>query len=341
MPKIGQFQRHQIIILHKEGYSQRAIHQKLGISRGGIQHTIKKFEETGQVDDLERNGRPRKLSKSDEHFLKVTSLRNRKKSSKELTQDLKDASGPSVHPCTTRRSLIRSGLKGRVAAKKPFLRKGNRQKRLVYAKNHKNWTENQWQKVLWSDESKFEIFGSNRRQYVRRRAGERYNSECLQPSVKHGGGSVMVWGCISANGVGDLVKIEGIMNAEKYRQLLIHHAVPSGKRLIGNGFIFQHDNDPKHTSNVVKAYLQKKEEAGTLTVLDWPPQSPDLNIIEAVWDHLDRERNKMQPSSKEELWHVLQEAWRNIPADYLKKLQESLPKRVAAVSTNRGGHTKY
>ena len=48
-----------------------------------------------------------------------------------------------------------------------------------------------------------------------------------------------------------------------------------------------------------------------------PPQSPDLNIIEAVWDHLDRERSKRQPTSKEELWDVLQEAWRTIPEDYL------------------------
>ena len=50
-----------------------------------------------------------------------------------------------------------------------------------------------------------------------------------------------------------------------------------------------------------------------------PPQSPDLNIIEAVWGHLDRERENRQPTSKEELWDVLQEAWRTIPEDSLKK----------------------
>jgi len=50
-----------------------------------------------------------------------------------------------------------------------------------------------------------------------------------------------------------------------------------------------------------------------------PPQSPDLNIIEAEWDHLDRELNKKQPTSIEELWNVLQEAWRIIPEDYLKR----------------------
>ena len=54
-----------------------------------------------------------------------------------------------------------------------------------------------------------------------------------------------------------------------------------------------------------------------------PPQRPDLNIIEAVWDQLDRERNKRQPTSKEELWDVLQEYWRTIPEDHLKQWQEA------------------
>ena len=63
----------------------------------------------------------------------------------------------------------------------------------------------------------------------------------------------------------------------------------------------------------VKSYLERKTVDKTLTVLDWPPQSPDLNIIVAVWDHLDRERNKGQHKSKEELEEVLKEAQYNIP----------------------------
>ena len=77
---------------------------------------------------------------------------------------------------------------------------------------------------------------------------------CLQPTINYGGESVQVWGCISAGGVGDLFNIDGIMNAEKYRQTLIHHAVPSGRRLVGPNFIFQHD--PKHTAMKAKDCLQ-------------------------------------------------------------------------------------
>ena len=79
---------------------------------------------------------------------------------------------------------------------------------------------------------------------------------------------------------------------QKNRQILIHHAIPSGRRLIGPRFTFQQDNDPKYTANKVKRYLKSKEDQGVLELMEWPPQSPDLNIIEAIWDHLDRKTTK-------------------------------------------------
>ena len=75
--------------------------------------------------------------------------------------------------------------------------------------------------------------------------------------------------------------------------------------------------------------------------MEWPPQSPDLNIIESLWDYLDKKKSEKQPKSKEELWEVLQDAWNNIPQDYVQKLQESIPKRIKAVLDNNGGHTNY
>ena len=75
------------------------------------------------------------------------------------------------------------------------------------------------EKVLWTDESKFEVFGSHRRTFVRRRTGEKMLEECPTPSVKHGGGNVMVWGCFGAGKVGDLYKVKGILNKEGYHSI--------------------------------------------------------------------------------------------------------------------------
>ena len=68
----------------------------------------------------------------------------------------------------------------------------------------------------------------------------------------------MAWGYLTANGVGDLVRTEKIMNAEKCRQTLIHHTIPFSQRLIGKGFIFQQENDPKFTVVIVKSYFKQK-----------------------------------------------------------------------------------
>ncbi|XP_017790058.1 PREDICTED: uncharacterized protein LOC108572315 [Habropoda laboriosa] len=91
-------------------------------------------------------------------------------------------------------------------------------------------------------------------------------NQCIVPTVKHGSGSVMIWGCFSTVGVGDLIKIEHTMKKEDYKQILEQHALPSGHQLIGRNFIMQQDNDPKHSSKLYKGFLlQKKTEASTIT----------------------------------------------------------------------------
>ncbi len=102
-----------------------------------------------------------------------------------------------------------------------------------------------WNHVLWSDETKINLFGSDGVKRVWRQPGEEYKDKCVLPTVKHGGGSVMVWGCMSAAGTGELQFIEGTMNANMYCDIL--------KQRLGRRAVFQHDNDPKHTSKMTTA----------------------------------------------------------------------------------------
>ena len=121
---------------------------------------------------------------------------------------------------TVRRRLDDVGLFGRVARKKPLLTDRHRLLRLQWATERKNWGMDQWYKVVWSDESKFNLFESDGRVYIRRRVGEDYLPECVQSTVKFGGGSVMVWGCITSDGVGPLTTVDGRMKAKDYIDLL-------------------------------------------------------------------------------------------------------------------------
>ncbi|CAJ0951516.1 unnamed protein product [Ranitomeya imitator] len=159
------------------------------------------------------------------------------------------------------------------------------------------------------------------------------DSTCLVPTVKHGGGGggVMVWGCFAVDTVGDLFKIEGILNQHGYHSILQRHAIPSGLHLVGPSFIFQQDNDSKHTSRLCKGYLTKKEGDGVLRQMTWPPQSPDLNPSEMVWGDLDRRVNAKRPTSAKHLWELLQDCWKTIPGDYLLKLIKRIPRVCKAV----------
>jgi gamma-glutamylcyclotransferase (GGCT)/AIG2-like uncharacterized protein YtfP len=80
--------------------------------------------------------------------------------------------------------------------------------------------------------------------------------------VKHGGGSIMVWGEIFTSGATRLKRMEGIMDKQVYHNILVRTTLPEGKRLIGKGLVFQEDNDPKHASKLCRNYLENKEKSG-------------------------------------------------------------------------------
>ena len=331
-------ERQTIITLKNVGLSYREIAKKVKVSVSTVFFTIKRHLETGGNSDRKRSGRPKATTESEDKFLRVNSLRDRRLTGQQLQAQLNSGRNKQVSVSTVKRRLGAAGLIGRVAARKPLLRRQNKKKRLAWAKKHRQWTTEDWKKVLWTDESKFEIFGSSRRIFVRRRVGERMVPQCVTSTVKHGGGSMMVWGCFAGSRVGDLYRVKGTLNQNGYHSILQRHAVPSGMRLVGQGFILQQDNDPKHKSKLCQNYLSKKEQDGKLKNMEWPAQSPDLNPIELVWDELDRKVKAKQPTSATHLWELLQQSWEELSEEYLISIVERMPRVCSAVISAKGGY---
>lgn len=330
--------RSAIITLMNENYSHHEIARKLNIPRTTVSHIIKHFLETGSLKPRKRTGRNKCTTDKEDRYIAYVSCKNRRLTAPEITAQFNESRDKGVSVSTVTRRLNQFGLHGRVAVKKPLLRPANKQKRLQWAKQHQTWSIRQWQKVLWSDESKFEIFGSHRRVYVRRRVGERMRDDCVVPTVKHGGGSLMIWGCFGNSKVGDLVEITGKLDKEGYLAILRDHALPNGLSLIGRGFVFQQDNDPKHSSKLCKGYLEEQHRRRKVNVMEWPPQSPDLNPIELLWEHLDRELRKTCPTSKSDMLDKINITWNAIQADVLDKLVERMPRLCKAVIAAKGGY---
>lgn len=128
-----------------------------------------------------------------------------------ISAEMETQTGKSATSKTVPNIIHRHGLKGYFAVKKPFISKKNRLKRLEFARLHVNKPDSFWRTILWSDEPKYNIFGSDRHRRVWRKPKEALKTKNLNPTVKHGGGSVLIWGCMSYNGLGNLEFIDGIM----------------------------------------------------------------------------------------------------------------------------------
>jgi hypothetical protein len=158
---------------------------------------------------------------------------------------------PEVSTRTVQRCLKEQGLLCHVWKSKPYLMDVHKQKRRLWAMQHIGWTVEDWKRVVFSDESKFMLFKSDGRQYCYIKPGQALDDRFIKKTIKHGGGNLMVWGCITGRGMGRLHRIEGIMCGPDYVAILDKEYLGTLKdlklrRTGKEGVIFQQDNDPKH-----------------------------------------------------------------------------------------------
>ena len=198
-----------------------------------------------------------------------------------MTRHLRDITNTPLSPQTVRGHLKKAGLKAVVRKNKPLLTPRHRRNRLDHAIAHQDWTVDDWKRVTLSDETKVNRLGSDGRKCAHKLPGEGLTDRLVQGTLKFGGGSVMVRGCMSQARVRNCCRMDGRMDGDLCTAILDEDMM-EGISYFGktpSDITFQQDSDTKHTCKKAKEWSKNHQ----IKLMPWPAQSPDLNPTECLW----------------------------------------------------------
>ena len=347
----------QCLTLSKCGKPVRVIADEVGCSKSTVDRILKEHDYETFITRPKSAGRPRKTTESDDRLL----IRIAKQNHRLPFRDITNLSGLQILAKTTVRRCREVQLISRYACSKPYLTAKHKKDRLEWALRYIDWTEEEWFKVIWSDECIICIGQNPKHQRVLHTIGTAVEDRNLVPSFKSKRVSIMIWACFSGNRLGPLLTFEqGGIDSDEYMDILYEGLIPMIEDLLvvpedsdtiqvadENTLLFMHDNAPCHKTEDVQRLLQENN----IPVMTWPANSPDLNPIENLWRDLkDRFYLKWKdlyntPSASQasvEMYKTLiVKCWAETDWDYIRKLMKSMHQRCADVIAAKGGHTTY
>lgn len=341
MPYVGltDVQRGKIVALIEQGMPQRDVAEVVGVTQGLVSKTYARYLELGTLKNRPRQSRQRVTTEQQDRFVCQIARRNPNVSHPELKRQLLEATGVNVSVETIRKRLRARGLYSRRQLRVPELSRQNKTDRLNWCLQHQNWTIENWQNVLFSDETRIGLRSDDRRIRVLRAPGRQARLQAARSIPKYKGGTVMFWGGIMMGAKTPLLPLQQTLTGRRYVDLVLEPVVRPWRGAVGDNFIFMQDNAPPHTSRVAREFL----ETEGVTILDWPACSPDLNPIENLWDQLKRRirARRDNPGNIAQLIQAALGEWENIPQENVDNLIRSIPARIEDCIRARGGNTDY
>ena len=267
------------------------------------------------------NGRPRVTNPRTDRFITLTHRRCRFQTATSSARQY----GISKQTVLRRLRQARQPIRLRRPYVGQVLAACHRAARLQCAQRHFRWGRQQWARVLFSDESRFNLSHHGGRIRVFRRRGERLADNCLIERDRFGSGSVMVWDGIMSRRKTNLIVVQGNLNAQGYiNQILQPEAIPYLQR--HGPAILMHDNARPHVARVCRQFLNRNN----VNVLPWPAMSPDMNPIEHIWDYPGRKiRARGNVHNRLDLKNALIQEWNNIPKVVIRRYVRSMRGRLS------------
>ena len=290
------------------GETTAEISRDMGISQKHLRTLETKYHQDPSMMDIERPGRPPKITPQLKRRIKREINKNPFASSLKIARDVNTGlqENKQIAPSTIRLHAIKNDLRCYRPAIKPYLTSKQKKERLSFAKQYLEKDMRFWGKVLFTDECQVLLDAIDRQ--VRRPKHKRYDAKFIRQKSKHGGGSLMFWGSIHYNGVGPLVCIEGNFKHDDYIELLEEYILKTKAKLRVTSFRLQDDNSSIHRAKEVNLFKSRNN----ITTLNWPANSPDLNPIEEIWSLWKAKVHRRECQDLDQLKRVAFEEWEKI-----------------------------
>ena len=280
-------------------FKQDKIAKILQCSRKTVYTTLKRWRDKNTVEDRPRTGRPPLVDVTNAEDNPITnSIRKlRKSTSKILAAEIEESYGVSLSYRTIRRIREQLGFRPVHYRKRPVLTEEHKRKRLQYALDN---IDEEWTEIIFTDESWFEYSDGHVELWKRPTT-----PSIEKPTAKYAF-KVMVWGGVWWEGRTKLCFIDGTVDATYYQHIIEDYLI---KPHLTEELMVLQDGARAHTAKSTLEYADEND----VTLLQNPPNSPELNPIEKVWGWMKHEIEKLNPQSKEEYITIVQEVWDGIP----------------------------
>jgi len=333
------FDQGRIYGLHEAGYSQREIAERLNTDKGTIGRVLKRLERDPRTPP--RRGKPTVLSTS-KHQRLVDRLTLDAFYRRLRIEQIAHLEGLDNHDIKTiRKALLKEGYSRHPAQRKPLLSERNKAERLYWAQEHVNWSDRQWERLLWTDEASIRC-GYWGQVYVTRKQDEALNKDCLFARFRDYS-AYMVWGSVSQSGPKEFFVFEkGGINQDVYIKNIVPLIQKAAIAIQEEGIFRQkalvvQDGAPSHTAKATQAEFLSKG----LELIKWPAQSPDLNPIENIWSLLKYKTGLHFPTTRDKVVEAAQLEWSRLTASDISRCCQSMRQRCQAVIDAQGGPTRW